>query len=106
MVGALVVIGLALAATYYASRWYAKRAGVSASGKYVKIVDKLGLAQGSSVYIIKVNGRYHMLGVSDRSVSYLSELPEFTETGDQGGNNALPFSQVIKGAMGKRGDGD
>ena len=107
MIGAIVIIGVALAATYYASRWYAKRAGVSGAGRYVKVVDKTGLSQGSAVYIIKVDGRYHMLGVSDKSVNYLIELPGFDEDGGQAVNNTLPFSQIFKGVMGqgKRGDG-
>ncbi|MCL2056405.1 MAG: flagellar biosynthetic protein FliO [Oscillospiraceae bacterium] len=107
MIGAVVIIALALAATYFASRWYAKRAGVSGAGRYVKVIDKAGLSQGSAVYIVKVDGGYHMLGVSDKAVSYLHELPGFIEDDSPPPGNALSFSQILKGVMGqgKRGGG-
>jgi flagellar biogenesis protein FliO len=105
LIGALVIIGLALGLTYYGSRWYARRIGSSGVGRYVKIVDRTALSQGSAVYIIKAGSRYHMLGVSDKAVSYLQALPDFEETGNPDAAKAIPFSQVMKGVMGKRGDG-
>lgn len=105
LIGAVVVIIGALVLTYYASRWYAKRmaAGSSGGGKYVKIIDRAPLAQGNAVYIIKTAGRYYMLGVADKKVNLLTELPGFEETPE--GNEPLvaSFSQVMRGVLKSRG---
>jgi flagellar biosynthetic protein FliO len=104
LVGALVVILAALALLYYASRWYVKRTGGGGGGKYVKIIDRTPLAQGSALCIAKIGGRYYMLGISDKAVTMLGELPDFQEREESAGQTGASFSQIMRGAMGNRGD--
>jgi flagellar biosynthetic protein FliO len=104
LVGAFVVMIAALALLYYASRWYLRRMGRVGGGKYVKIIDRTPLTQSSAIYVVKIDGRYYMLGVSDKAVNMLSELPDFREQEDKDPTGSS-FSQMLRGAMGKRGDG-
>jgi flagellar biosynthetic protein FliO len=104
LVGAFVVIIAALALLYYVSRWYVRRTGGAGGGKYVKIIDRTPLAQGSSVCIAKIGGRYYLLGVSDKAVTMLGDLPDFHEHAENAGQAGASFSQIMRGAMGNRMD--
>jgi flagellar biogenesis protein FliO len=104
LVGAFVVILAALALLYYVSRWYTRRTGGVGGGKYVKIIDRTPLAQGSAVCIAKISGRYYMLGISDKAVTMLGELTDFQEHEESPGQAGSSFSQIMRGAMGNRVD--
>ncbi|MDR2932584.1 MAG: flagellar biosynthetic protein FliO [Oscillospiraceae bacterium] len=103
LLGSVLLIVAVLVLTYYASRWYARRMGAGGPGKYVGVVDKTALGQGSAVYIVKVGGKYYMLGVGDKSVSMLCELADFEETAQPGAVPDVPFRQVMRGFMDKTG---
>lgn len=79
MIGSLLLIVLVLVLTYYATRWYARRAGRASSGKYIRIIDRSALGAGASVTIVQVGERYYLLGVGDKSVNMLGELEDFEE---------------------------
>jgi flagellar biosynthetic protein FliO len=104
LVGAFVVIVAALALLYYVSRWYTKRMGGAGGGRYVKIIDRTPLSPGSSVCIAKIGKRYYMLGISDKAVSMLGELPDFEEREETPGQAGASFSQIMRGAMRNRED--
>jgi flagellar protein FliO/FliZ len=72
LIGTVCVILL----TYYASRWYAKRMGPIAGGKYIKVVDRLVVSKAGSILIIDIEGRQYLLGVSDQNIQILKELEE------------------------------
>jgi flagellar protein FliO/FliZ len=93
----------ALALLYYASRWYARRMGGVGGGKYVKIIDRTPLTPGSAVCVVKIGERYYMLGISDKAVHMLGELPDFREREEERPTGSS-FSQIMRGAMGNRGD--
>lgn len=85
LIGTVCIIML----TYFASKWYAKKMGPIAGGKYIKIVDRVVVSKTGSVLIIDLQGRQYMLGVSDQNVQILKELdeaiplpPEHTAGGD------------------------
>lgn len=72
LIGTVCIIVL----TYYASRWYARKMGPIAGGKYIKVVDRLVVSKTGSVLIVDIEGRQYMLGVSDQNVQILMELDE------------------------------
>jgi len=105
-IGSLVIICLVIALTYYVSRWYARRAGVSAGGKYVKVLDRTHLGNTSSLMIIQVGGKYYLLGVSDKNMEMLCELEDFdrhVEESSMSDSAQAPFGQLLRGLMDKSG---
>lgn len=62
--------------TYYASKWYARRMGSMASGRHMKVLDRLAVSKTGSILIIDVEGTQYMVGVSDQSVQIMKQLEE------------------------------
>lgn len=62
--------------TYYASRWYAKKMGPVAGGKFIKVLDRIVVSKASSVIIIEVQEKQYMLGVSEQNVQVLMEIED------------------------------
>lgn len=62
--------------TYYASKWYAKKMGPIAGGKFIKVVDRIVVSKASSVIIIEVQEKQYMLGVSEQNVQVLMEIED------------------------------
>ena len=60
--------------TYYASRWYARRMGSIAGGKYIRIVDRLMVSKTGSILVIDVDGAQYMVGVNDQSIQIMKQL--------------------------------
>lgn len=97
LIGSLLLIGLVLVLTYYATRWYARRAGrQTTSGKYIRVLDRSMLGAGAFAVIIEVSGRYYLLAVADKSVTLLRELPDFEETDDPPFADGVPLSRSFR----------
>lgn len=75
--------------TYYASRWYAKKMGPVAGGKFIKVLDRIVVSKASSIIIIQVQEKQYMLGVSEQNVQVLTEIED----------KIIPISEneIIKG---------
>jgi flagellar biosynthetic protein FliO len=103
MVGSLVLVLLILVLAYFATRWYARRVGGTGMGKHIKVIDKATLNPGTSLAVVEVGGQYYLLGVGDKSVRLLCELPgdfgQFAAEDPQ--QAATPFSQVLEQMLGK-----
>jgi flagellar biosynthetic protein FliO len=100
MIGSLVLILLVLVLAYYVTRWYARRvggAGVGA-GRHIKVIEKTVLNPGTSLAIVEIGGKHYLLGVGDKNVRLLSELPEeFGQSvSEVPPEAAAPFSQVFR----------
>lgn len=103
LIGSALLIIFVLVLTYYASRWYAKKMGAG-PGKYIQIIDRAVLGQGSAIYIVKVENKYYMLGSADKGVRMLSELPDFEETPQPGTQQqVIPFKQIMRDVLTKAG---
>ncbi len=74
MIFALVGTGCVILLTYYASRWYAKKMGPVAGGKFIKVLDRVVLSKSSSILIIEVQEKQYVLGVSDQNVQVLMDI--------------------------------
>lgn len=113
MIGSLALIILVLVFTYYATRWYARRMGQSGQGKYMKLIDRTQLGTGACVAIVRIDKKYYLLGVGDKSVRLICELPDFEEDSGPEPAEQPPFSQIFRqmadkvrdGMRGKDGDG-
>lgn len=76
MIFALVGTVCVILITYYASKWYAKRMGPLASGKYIKVVDRLVVSKTGSIIIVDVEGIQYMIGVSEQNVQIMKQLDD------------------------------
>lgn len=103
MLGSLALIILVLALTYFGTRWYARRMGqAGGTGKYIKVLDRTVIGSGASLVIVRVDDRYYLLGVSDKSVRLVSELPDFGQhLGNEPQQASAPFSQMFRKILNK-----
>lgn len=101
VVGAFAVIILVLFLTYYASRWYAKRMNAApGSGKYIKFCDRASIGQNSALVIAKIGTRYYLLGISERNMQLICELPDF-EPEEEGEQPPASFGRIFADLLGK-----
>ncbi len=106
VVGSLVVMAAVIAAAYYLSRWYAKRMGASAVGRYVKIIDRVTLGAGSSACILEAGGKYYLVGVSDKNIQLICELDGFEPGSPDEKAAQASFGRLLKDFLGKAGAAD
>ena len=79
-IGSLVVVILVIVLAFVTSRWYARKisgGGFSGGGRHIKVIDRIGLGQAASLTIVKVGETYYFVGVSDRNIQLLCELPDY-----------------------------
>lgn len=83
MVWTLLVMVAILVLCYYVTKFIAKRAQggtrAKAQGSYMRIIDRLMLAKDKYILLLEVGGRTLLIGVSNQSVTLLSELEELEE---------------------------
>jgi flagellar protein FliO/FliZ len=69
----VVSLGAVLAVIWYAHRRITKGAGLTRSDRPITIVGRQSLSQKSSVVIIEADGKRLLLGVTDSTITVLSE---------------------------------
>lgn len=62
--------------TYIASKWYAGKMHHVASGKHIKIIDRLMISNTGSVILIEAGGIQYMVGVSNNNIQLIKQLDE------------------------------
>ena len=73
---ALTIVALMLGGLYIIVRGLARgRVFASANRRMVTVLESTMLSQHASVHVVKVGGRYMLVGGSNGSVSMLTELP-------------------------------
>lgn len=88
MLFALIGMACVIFITYYASRWYAKRMGPIAGGRFIKVIDRLIVSKASSLLIVEIAGAQYLIGVSDQNVQMLMRLDQnISVASDQGGRS-------------------
>jgi len=79
MLGSLIMVVAILVLTYYATRWYARRAGGAVSSKNIRVIDKVSLSNNTALVIACVCGKYYLLGMTEHGITLLRELEAFEE---------------------------
>ena len=108
LMGALAIIILMLLGAYYATRWYARRMGGSfGMGKYIKVIDRAPMG-AASLAIVEIDGKYYLIGLSERNIQLLQELADFTESAppSQKGTFGQLFGDLLEKARQKRSSGE
>ena len=74
--GGLLVMALILVLAYYGSRGIGKTFQIRNTGKNIRIVETVPVAQGTCLAIACVGKKYYLLSVAAGKVELLQELPE------------------------------
>lgn len=86
LVGALLVV---LPLAYGVTRWYGRsHQAAGAGGRRLAIVEGLSLGPRRGLYVVRVGSRYYLIGVTERHIASLGELPR--EEWAAGGLNGEP----------------
>ena len=73
---ALIGIIAVLALTYYASRWYAGKAGAVSGGRQIKVLDRISLGKNGALILMELAGVQYLVSVSERGAEILKVLDE------------------------------
>lgn len=103
-VGSLVVMALVVAATYYASRWYAGRMSKTASGRHIKIVDRVSVGPGCALVVLQAGNRFYLVGQSDKNLQLICELTDFHPDIAEAPAAQASFGQLIDSFLKKSPD--
>lgn len=101
LIGSLVVMVAVLVLTYYASRWYAGRMSKTATGKHIKIVDKVTAGPGCALIVVQAGERFYLLGQSDKNLQLICELTDFTPDIADVPAAQAPFAQLLNNLIKK-----
>ncbi len=76
LLGVLVAFVLILAATYYATKWFAKSGIVQSRSANIKVIETFKIAQNKYIQIIQLGDRYYSIGVTKDEITFLTALDE------------------------------
>ena len=115
----LLLLALLLVLVYYVTRFvgnFAARGtifpGTKQSafrpGKYIELIDRLAVDREKSVLLVRVDGAYYLLGVSDEAVTLIEKVELSAEAVDAAnGESAAPFAfKTMLEAWKERGKND
>lgn len=104
LIFSLIGVVLVLVLTYFATRWFARRAGAgAASGRAMHIVDRVTVAQGAHLLIVEVGGAYYLLGVGDKNVNLITKLDDFRLDATPAANTPPSFRDLLQDMLPARG---
>lgn len=75
----VIFLPLILLLAYWSIKLAAMKGPFSQGTKNMQLVEKLSLGTKNSLCVIKINGKYYLLGVSEQGVELLKELPDYQE---------------------------
>ena len=75
LIGVLVIFVLVLVATYFTTRFVAGYQKNQVTGKNMRVVETLRIAQNKFLQIVKVGEKYLVLSVGKDEVRLIAEIP-------------------------------
>ena len=105
-IGILATLAGVLVLTYYAPRWYARRmSGGALSGRHIIVHERVPMGNHASLAIVEVDGRFYLIGVSERGVQLVSVLEDFAPLPDARADSKVPFGKLFAELLAKTGKG-
>ena len=95
MAGALLSVVSILLLAYWSSRFLGKRWGGGASGRYLKIIDRIQVGADRYILLVKLQDHTYLMGVSEKGVQLLTE-PEGTFEEPDYGEKPMGFQEILK----------
>lgn len=72
----LISLAIVLGILYISSKYLLPRMKFSPKGRFVEIVDRIGLEPGLAVYIIRVKNKQYVLAAGQKGTTLLDSLEE------------------------------
>ena len=76
LLAVLVIFILVLVATYYATKWVAKKSGMQGQSRNIRVIETFKIAPNKYIQIIQLGSRYYSIGVTANNITFLAELDE------------------------------
>ena len=106
MIVYFAVIALFIAGLLFARKYLLKRMGGAKSGKYIKIIDRLIVAQDKQMIMLDVGNKILIVGVSPQKIDAIAEFSkeEFGDISaeDQEVSNSGTFGGNFLSLLGKK----
>lgn len=108
--GTLVIVIAVLLLAWWCTRHLTGRARFGAGAGYIKVLDRVGIAQDKMILLTQVGERFYLIGVSSSSITTLAEITdELTPFNIEGENRGpvgnVDFREVLKKLGGIKKDG-
>ncbi len=66
--------GAVLCASYFVTRYIGSKFSLSKGSKYIKILDRMFLANDKSICIIQIGGRIFILGITNHHIECIGDM--------------------------------
>lgn len=66
-----------LVLTYYSTKWLSTKTNLTLRSKYISIVDRIMLGQSNFLAIAEIDGKFFLLGITEKGINILKELDNF-----------------------------
>jgi len=66
-----------LVLTYYSTKWLSTKTNLTLRSKHIIIVDRIMLGQSNFLAIAEIDGKFYLLGITEKSINILKELDDF-----------------------------
>lgn len=102
-----LIVGLIYLSTYFLKRLNSQGRGAASLGDVIKVMGRTFIAPKQCLYIVKIGEKYAILGATDSSINYISELSpqdieKYVRPGTPGKDSVLPrakFGDILKGII-------
>lgn len=75
IISLVVVLGLA----FVVIKFLQKRAMITQMGRWIRIIDQVGIGSNKALLLAEIAGRIYVLGVTDHNISKLLEIEETSQ---------------------------
>lgn len=109
-IGTLIIVIAVLLLAWWCTRHLAARTRFGIESNYIRVLDRISIAQDKMLLFIQIEDRSYLIGVSSSSITTLAEIndeltPLKTEGQNAGTVNSIDFKEVLKKLGGNRKDG-
>lgn len=106
VLGMLLIFFIILAATYFVTRYFGKWNAGMKNGGTIRIVETVKIAPEKYLQIVKVSGKYFLLGVGKTEISLIAELCEEDlvkkeDTDTKNGEGGADFKDILRKVLKK-----
>lgn len=95
----LIVFILILAASYYATKWYAKAGFASNKPQNIHMVESFPMGPGKQICIMKLGNKYTAVAVCKDHITFLAELDEEQLSLDSLQTEHADFKEILGNMM-------
>lgn len=71
----IVVLGLA----FFVLKYLQKRTAISQTGRWIRVIDQVGIGPNKALLLAEIAGRLYVLGVTDHNISKILEIKEASQ---------------------------